>query len=225
LNPEKYGIKEDVHIMFWESEDGKNNYSVRLKRFERFCKAINSAGIRSIYPHDKLADRDKKLGYYYHHKKDYKTSIKFLKRAVKVEPWDKHLESALKQLEDAVAAKSSLLVKDLGVSGDLRAKRCMVGFKDVIESIDNVDVSDAGVIRFRPGSNNIMVYGFSGGCAGQTVTIVKSDWPGVVVIKHANDKGVQKIMTKDGKALILGQACYGGATFVYEGNYWYEISR
>jgi radical SAM superfamily enzyme YgiQ (UPF0313 family) len=103
LNPEKYGIKKDVHICFWESEDGTNNYQVRLERFERFCSAINSAGLRSIYPHDKLVDRDRKLGHYFFYKKDFKRAKEYFEKAFKNDPWDKTLEEALRYLSKRIS--------------------------------------------------------------------------------------------------------------------------
>jgi anaerobic magnesium-protoporphyrin IX monomethyl ester cyclase len=103
LNPKKYGIKKDVHICFWESEDGTNNFQVRLERFERFSRAINSAGMRSIYPHDTLLDRDRKLGHYFFYKKDFNAARESFERAYAKEPWDKSLEDTLNQLIKIIA--------------------------------------------------------------------------------------------------------------------------
>jgi anaerobic magnesium-protoporphyrin IX monomethyl ester cyclase len=107
LNPEKYGIKKDVHICFWESEDGTNNFQVRLERFERFCRAINNAGLRSIYPHDTLLDRDRKLGHYFYYKKDFKTAKEYFERAYAYEPWDKSLESTLSLIKKNIEENQS----------------------------------------------------------------------------------------------------------------------
>ncbi len=225
LYPEKYGIKKNVHIHYWETEDGKNNYLVRLKWFERFCTAINRAGVNNAYPHNRLVDRDKKIGYYYYYKKDYTNAVKYFKKAIKIEPWDKHLENTIKEIKDTIVVKKSLVVQDLKVNRDLYTNRYIVNFLDATESVDNLDISSYGAVRFRPGQGSIVIHGFSGGISGQVVNIFKTDWAGVVVIKHAHEKGAQKIVTKDGKALILGSNSFGGATFVYEGNFWYEIAR
>lgn len=44
-SPKKFGIKEPVHHLFWESADGRNNYPVRLKRYETFCRLAVELGI------------------------------------------------------------------------------------------------------------------------------------------------------------------------------------
>ena len=105
LNPERYGIKKDVHVCFWETLDGTNNFQIRLERFERFCRAVNDAGMRSIYPHDTLLDRDRKLGHYFYYKKDFSAARDCFERAYAHEPWDKSLEVALGQLNKLIAGE------------------------------------------------------------------------------------------------------------------------
>jgi len=103
-DPEKYGIKKKgIHICFWETEDGTNNFQIRLERFERFCRAVNHAGIRSIYPHDMLVDRDRKLGHYFFHKKELDAAIRCYERALAREPWDKSLEASLRHVRRRMA--------------------------------------------------------------------------------------------------------------------------
>ncbi len=96
LNPEKYGINKKVDICYWESDDGTNNFPVRLSRFERFCREVNKHKINTSYPHNELMDRDKKLGFYYCYIKEYQKAIEFLVRAVEIEPWDSAAANTLK---------------------------------------------------------------------------------------------------------------------------------
>jgi len=63
--PEKYGIDFKYGPAFWESKDGKNNYEIRLKRFEEFCRLVADLGIDTTYPHTRLLNRDEKLRDYF----------------------------------------------------------------------------------------------------------------------------------------------------------------
>jgi radical SAM superfamily enzyme YgiQ (UPF0313 family) len=63
--PEKYGIDFKYGPTFWESKDGKNNYELRLKRFETFCRLVYELGIDTTYPHTRLLNRDEKLKEYF----------------------------------------------------------------------------------------------------------------------------------------------------------------
>jgi len=94
-DPGKWGLKPITDVSFWESQDGTNSYPVRLARFERFCVAMKKEGITSSYVGDKLADREKKLGYYYCFIKDYSKAATYLLQAVKKEPWDTTLVNVL----------------------------------------------------------------------------------------------------------------------------------
>ena len=68
-HPEKYGIcfKEaspNAHL-FWEADNGANNYEVRLQRFEAFCSRVAELGIETTYPHVRLLNRDEYLREYH----------------------------------------------------------------------------------------------------------------------------------------------------------------
>ncbi|MBI5663593.1 MAG: cobalamin B12-binding domain-containing protein [Nitrospirae bacterium] len=64
-NPEQYGINFRHGVYYWASDDGKNNYEVRLKRFEAFCRLIYDLKINTTYPHRRLLDRDERLRDYF----------------------------------------------------------------------------------------------------------------------------------------------------------------
>jgi anaerobic magnesium-protoporphyrin IX monomethyl ester cyclase len=110
LEPEKFGIKKKVDICYWESADGTNNFPVRLARFERFCRAVNTHKINTSYPHDELMDRDKKLGFYYCYIKEFEKAAEFLVRAVEKEPWDSAAANTLKACRQILANNLAHLV-------------------------------------------------------------------------------------------------------------------
>jgi hypothetical protein len=95
-NPERWGIKPITDVSFWESIDGKNTYPVRLERFERFCGAMLKDGIAIQYSSDKLADREKKLGFYYCFMKDFWKGAMYLLQAAEKEPWDTAIKGTLR---------------------------------------------------------------------------------------------------------------------------------
>ncbi len=63
--PEKYGIDFSDGPVFWKSDNGRNNYEVRLHRFEAFCRLVDDLKIDTTYPHRKLLNRDEMLRDYY----------------------------------------------------------------------------------------------------------------------------------------------------------------
>jgi len=63
--PEKYGIDYRHGYVFWETDDGRNNYEVRLKRFETFCQLVDDLKIPTTYPYRRLLNRDEMLKDYY----------------------------------------------------------------------------------------------------------------------------------------------------------------
>jgi len=93
--PEKWGLKPITSTSFWESIDGSNTYPIRLERFERFCTAMKREGIAIQYPAEKLLDREKQLGYYYCHKKDFRKASEYLIQAIEKEPENISLKNSL----------------------------------------------------------------------------------------------------------------------------------
>lgn len=63
--------------LFWESQDGNNNYLVRLKRYEIFCKLVDSLPHKPLLTGVKDLKRDNyfNLGEYYRFIKDYHKAI------------------------------------------------------------------------------------------------------------------------------------------------------
>ena len=110
LEPEKYDIKKQVDISYWESSDGTNNYPVRLARFERFCRVVNKHKINSSYPHDELLDRDKKLGFYYCYIKEFEKAVEFLTRAIEKDPRDRAAADTLRTCRQTLSNNLAQLV-------------------------------------------------------------------------------------------------------------------
>lgn len=66
-DPKKYGITNVDSSTYWESDDGANNYLVRLRRFEEFCGLADDLGINNIYPARQLLDRERHIADYYYY--------------------------------------------------------------------------------------------------------------------------------------------------------------
>jgi len=87
--PEEYGIRKDTFDRtYWESDDGKNSYLVRLRRFEEFCQLVDDLGISTTYPSRQLLDRDRYIAKYHHFKKEYEQAIPYFKDWLKNNPKD-----------------------------------------------------------------------------------------------------------------------------------------
>ncbi len=108
-HPERYGIKKNVHVCYWETEDGTNTFDARLSRFERFCRVMNREGIPMNYTFgDDLADRDRQLGNYYSYKRRLDLAIWHFERAMVQDPSDfitrRRLENCRSLLSQETAA-------------------------------------------------------------------------------------------------------------------------
>ncbi|MBN1622717.1 MAG: radical SAM protein [Endomicrobiales bacterium] len=70
--PEKFGIENSGHHLFWKSDNGKNNYAERFRRYEEFCNLALKLGIPETS--GVLKEKPDKwllLGEYYRFEKDY----------------------------------------------------------------------------------------------------------------------------------------------------------
>lgn len=71
-NPEKIGIDMSKGTLMWETKDGKNNYLVRMNRFERFAKLLKKLKIDNFFQVEEIADKHQRLFEYYYVSKDPK---------------------------------------------------------------------------------------------------------------------------------------------------------
>lgn len=84
-------------------------------------------------------------------------------------------------------------------------------------NVSNVNVSGVSVIRLSANSNNRKVEGFTGGVAGQVICIVNTTSNRKV--KFEDDEGTQELRDK------LDVKEKEGAIIMYDGNYWYILSK
>ena len=88
---------------------------------------------------------------------------------------------------------------------------------------DNVDVSDAGIVRVSTASNNVTIGGFINGVLGQTIDIV--------IVNPNNDftleynEGVNQSIFLRGSADVTLTTSYGGFRLFCDGSNWFEIGR
>lgn len=85
LNPVGYGIDMRNGPLYWESIDGKNNYLVRMERFERFVAMVHKLGIPCTYPHSKLLNRNENIADYYYHTGEFDKAIPYYENSLKYE--------------------------------------------------------------------------------------------------------------------------------------------
>lgn len=56
-NPTKYGINLEFGSLYWSSEDGTNNYLVRMKRFIRYVHLMEDLGVQCVFGYPVLPNR------------------------------------------------------------------------------------------------------------------------------------------------------------------------
>ncbi len=89
-HPEKFGVVPDAtdEGRYWETFDGKNDFLVRLERFEAFCALCLDLGVHTTYPHAQLLDRDRLIANYWFRKKDYSKALESFDRWLLANPKD-----------------------------------------------------------------------------------------------------------------------------------------
>ncbi len=98
LNPQNYDINFDKGLLYWESNDGKNTYLTRLKRFEDFCRLVHELGISTTYPSTFLLDRNRSLGKYYAVTNDIERAKLYFEAWLEEHPDDSEIRIALNKL-------------------------------------------------------------------------------------------------------------------------------
>jgi len=73
-DPDKIGIDMTKGTLMWESKDGKNNYLVRMDRFERFVKKLNDLKVANFFQIDEVTDKPQRLFEYYYRSNDRKNA-------------------------------------------------------------------------------------------------------------------------------------------------------
>lgn len=81
-------IKDQDHHLYWESDDGKNTYPERFRRYEEFCQAAISLGMPETSGVLKTKpDKWYLLGGYYNFKKDYHKALDCYKKSLALESY------------------------------------------------------------------------------------------------------------------------------------------
>ena len=85
-NPEEFGIRHRTHHLYWDSNNGENNYPERFFRYEEFCKAALLLGIPETSGVLKnKPDKWSRLGDYYLYRRSYSKAIESYALASKYE--------------------------------------------------------------------------------------------------------------------------------------------
>jgi radical SAM superfamily enzyme YgiQ (UPF0313 family)/molybdenum cofactor biosynthesis enzyme MoaA len=84
--PEKWGVTNADHHLFWESNGGENDYAERFRRYEEFCRLAlylgvqETSGVLRVKP-----DKWSLLGQYYEYKKSWTKAVLCYRRSLKRE--------------------------------------------------------------------------------------------------------------------------------------------
>ncbi len=102
-NPDEFGIKYRNHHLYWESNNGENDFCERFKRYEEFCKLALSLGIPETSGVLKnKPDKWQLLGDYYFYKKEYNPAIEHYVKAEQVESKNRYLLNRLSECYEEV---------------------------------------------------------------------------------------------------------------------------
>ncbi|MBI3547477.1 MAG: radical SAM protein [Elusimicrobia bacterium] len=85
-NPERWGVTNQDHHLFWESNGGENDYAERFRRYEEFCRLALFLGVPETS--GVLAQKPDKwflLGSYWHYKKRWHRAALHLMRSLRRE--------------------------------------------------------------------------------------------------------------------------------------------
>ena len=77
------GVDLSKGDLMWESKDGKNNYLVRMDRFERFAKKLKQLKVDNFFQIDEVTDKPQRLFEYYYKSNDPQNAEIQYKKIVK----------------------------------------------------------------------------------------------------------------------------------------------
>ena len=107
-NPEKFGITDASHHLYWKSKD--NDYAVRFERYERLCRLAlelkypETSGISAVKP-----DKWFLLGEYYFYDKNYAEAKECYEKSAATEFKSKEIYEKLIAIADKLNDKESRL--------------------------------------------------------------------------------------------------------------------
>jgi radical SAM superfamily enzyme YgiQ (UPF0313 family) len=100
--PQDYGLDFTKGHLYWETDNGANNYLVRLERFEKFCRLVHQLGIPTTYPAPRLLERDKMIGEYHFVIKEYHKAAVSFRKWLENAPRDKEVENKYQECLSAL---------------------------------------------------------------------------------------------------------------------------
>lgn len=107
-NPEKYDIDITLGGNFWQSNDGKNTYLTRLKRFEDFCSLVyDLGGIQTTYPNRQLLNRNQMIAQYYISIGKPERAVYYYEKWVQETPEDETAINFLKEYKSSVVSEDA----------------------------------------------------------------------------------------------------------------------
>jgi len=121
-HPREFGIRNKEHHLYWESNNGENNYLQRLSRYEEFCRLALSLGIpETSGVLRKKPDKWQSLGDYFLYRRDYSSAIENYLAAEKSERESRQLFDKLSRCyEEAGNYKEAkeVLIRSLKINPD-----------------------------------------------------------------------------------------------------------
>jgi len=106
------------HYLFWESQEGKNNYLIRLDRYIRFCRITSSFVHKPLISGVEDIERDKWLclGEYYQFKQEFKKALDCYGEYIKVGGAEAVVRKAIKFCNEKITDKTI----DLSFKGEIK---------------------------------------------------------------------------------------------------------
>jgi radical SAM superfamily enzyme YgiQ (UPF0313 family)/MoaA/NifB/PqqE/SkfB family radical SAM enzyme len=105
-NKEKFSIAADTcgNYLFWESQEGRNNYLVRLDRYSRFCKEVIKINPQALETGVSDIERDNCLclGQYYQYCGDFRMAIESYSKYLKYKGVDVSVYEEIEKCKKAL---------------------------------------------------------------------------------------------------------------------------
>lgn len=135
-HPEEFGIRDKEHHLYWESNNGENNYPERFRRYEEFCRLALSldipetSGVLRIKP-----DKWQLLGDYFLYRREHLSAIKHYLNAWQYEVKNRTLLDKLSRCYEEVTDYEKA-IKTLNTSLELK-----------YSDMENNGISDENIIN------------------------------------------------------------------------------
>ncbi|OGR47283.1 MAG: hypothetical protein A2X40_01665 [Elusimicrobia bacterium GWC2_65_9] len=108
-HPERFGVSDQDHHLYWTSNEGENDYAERSRRYEEFCRVAIALGVPEVSGVlREKPDKWRLLGEHALYRRDWRGAVRALRRALRREPGDEGLRAGLararEELRPAAAA-------------------------------------------------------------------------------------------------------------------------